>query len=119
MASPSNPTGTMLDLDALRQLQAAVDARKGALLVDEIYHGLTYGVDAPTALALSDPQSSLFVINSFSKYFNMTGWRLGWLVAPECHMEALDRLAQNFSGSADSGPVCRAGSVFRHQHCLV
>ncbi|MEZ5510957.1 MAG: pyridoxal phosphate-dependent aminotransferase [Gammaproteobacteria bacterium] len=96
VASPSNPTGTLLDLAALQALHAAVDARKGALLVDEIYHGLTYGVDAPTALALSDPQSSLFVINSFSKYFNMTGWRLGWLVAPECHMEALDRLAQNF-----------------------
>lgn len=96
VASPSNPTGTLLDLDALQQLHAAVDARDGALLVDEIYHGLTYGLDAPTALALPDPQASLFVINSFSKYFNMTGWRLGWLVAPECHVEALDRLAQNF-----------------------
>lgn len=96
VASPSNPTGTLLNLASLQALHAAVDARKGALLVDEIYHGLTYGVDAPTALALPDPQSSLFVINSFSKYFNMTGWRLGWLVAPECHVEALDRLAQNF-----------------------
>ncbi len=96
VASPSNPTGTLLSLEELTALKAEVDARDGVLLVDEIYHGLTYGLDAATALALPDPQSSLFVINSFSKYFNMTGWRLGWLVAPECHIEALDRLAQNF-----------------------
>lgn len=96
VASPSNPTGTLLALDELAAIKAEVDARDGALLVDEIYHGLTYGLDAATALALPDPQDSLFVINSFSKYFNMTGWRLGWLVAPECHIEALDRMAQNF-----------------------
>lgn len=96
VASPSNPTGTLLGLEELSAIHQVVDARGGALLVDEIYHGLTYGMDAETALALPDPNDSLFVINSFSKYFNMTGWRLGWLVAPECHVEALDRLAQNF-----------------------
>lgn len=96
VASPSNPTGTLLSRDALAAIHQAVDAKEGALLVDEIYHGLTYGMDAATALALPDTRDSLFVINSFSKYFNMTGWRLGWLVAPACHVEALDRLAQNF-----------------------
>lgn len=96
VASPSNPTGTLLALDQLAQIHQVVDQQQGALLVDEIYHGLTYGVDAATALALPDENASLFVINSFSKYFNMTGWRLGWLVAPECHIEALDRMAQNF-----------------------
>ena len=96
VASPSNPTGTLLSLVALGAIQAEVDARGGALLVDEIYHGLTYGLDAETALALPDPNASLFVVNSFSKYFNMTGWRLGWLVAPEAYIEPLDRMAQNF-----------------------
>lgn len=96
VASPSNPTGTLLSLNELRAIQGEVDARGGALIVDEIYHGLTYGLEAATALALEDAGDSLFVVNSFSKYFNMTGWRLGWLVAPACHVEALDRLAQNF-----------------------
>lgn len=95
-ASPSNPTGTLLSLEELGAIQAEVDAKGGALLVDEIYHGLTYGLDAETALALPDPNASLFVVNSFSKYFNMTGWRLGWLVAPEAYIEPLDRMAQNF-----------------------
>lgn len=96
VASPSNPTGTLLSLTELGAIQAEVDARGGALLVDEIYHGLTYGLEAETALALPDLNDSLFVINSFSKYFNMTGWRLGWLVAPERYIEPLDRMAQNF-----------------------
>lgn len=96
VASPSNPTGTLLSLAELGAIQAEVDSRSGALLVDEIYHGLTYGLEAETALALPDRSNSLFVINSFSKYFNMTGWRLGWLVAPERYVEPLDRMAQNF-----------------------
>ncbi len=92
VATPANPTGTLLSLDALRALHRVALDRGGMLIVDEIYHGLTYGCDAPTALAVSD---ELFVINSFSKYFGMTGWRLGWLVAPERFVPALDRLAQN------------------------
>lgn len=92
VASPANPTGTMLSFDQLRDLHGAVSRRGGALIVDEIYHGLTYGCEAPTALAVSD---EVFVINSFSKYFGMTGWRLGWLVAPDRFVPALDRLAQN------------------------
>ena len=91
-ASPSNPTGTLLADSELAALCDVTRAHGGALIVDEIYHGLTYGVDAPTALAQGD---DLFVINSFSKWFGMTGWRLGWLVAPEAYVDAVDRLAQN------------------------
>ena len=92
VASPSNPTGTVLSPDALCAAHREVRARGGALIVDEIYQGLVYDLHPATALACSD---ELFVINSFSKYFGMTGWRLGWVVAPLGYMEALDRLAQN------------------------
>jgi aspartate/methionine/tyrosine aminotransferase len=92
IASPSNPTGTTVAWDELRSIAGAVAARGGALIVDEIYLGLSYAGQARTALALSDEIS---VINSFSKYFNMTGWRLGWLVAPERHVRDIEKLAQN------------------------
>ncbi|WP_315383605.1 pyridoxal phosphate-dependent aminotransferase [Microvirgula aerodenitrificans] len=92
IASPANPTGTLITPDALADLHRAVAARAGTLIVDEIYHGLTYGCDAPTALAQSD---DIFVINSFSKYFQMTGWRLGWLVVPDAYIAATERLMQN------------------------
>lgn len=92
IASPANPTGTMLDHDTMADLARAVASRGGSLLVDEIYHGLTYGIDAQSALSISE---DIFVINSFSKYFGMTGWRLGWLVAPERHAREIEKLAQN------------------------
>ncbi|MCP5142074.1 MAG: pyridoxal phosphate-dependent aminotransferase [Gammaproteobacteria bacterium] len=92
VASPSNPTGTVLGRAQLAALYERVAERGGSLIVDEIYHGLVYGEHPPTALAVSD---EIFVINSFSKFFGMTGWRLGWLVAPERYVPALDRLAQN------------------------
>ncbi|MCM2306110.1 MAG: pyridoxal phosphate-dependent aminotransferase [Sulfuritalea sp.] len=92
VASPANPTGTLLDAATLASLANAVAVRGGTLLVDEIYHGLTYGTDAESALAISD---EVFVINSFSKYFGMTGWRLGWLVAPQRHVREIEKLAQN------------------------
>jgi aspartate/methionine/tyrosine aminotransferase len=92
IASPANPTGTLIDAAALADIAAAVREQNGALIVDEIYHGLTYDGDARTALALGD---DVFVINSFSKYYGMTGWRLGWMVAPEACIPAIDRLAQN------------------------
>ena len=92
VASPSNPTGTLLDTDTLREYFATATENDGSLIVDEIYHGLTYGPPAQTALAISD---ELFVINSFSKYFGMTGWRLGWLVAPRDVVPEIDKLAQN------------------------
>ena len=92
LASPSNPTGTLVSQDSLQAMQGVVEARGGRLIVDEIYHGLIYGGDSHSALAVSD---QLFVINSFSKYFCMTGMRLGWLVAPEAYLRDIDKLAQN------------------------
>ena len=92
VASPSNPTGTLLGEQTLRDYHAITGAQGGSLIVDEIYHGLVYDGQAATALAVSE---DIFVINSFSKYFGMTGWRLGWLVAPHAHVSAIDKLAQN------------------------
>jgi aspartate/methionine/tyrosine aminotransferase len=92
VASPSNPTGTLISQNAMADLSACVAERGGTLLVDEIYHGLTYGYEARTALSLSD---EVFVINSFSKYFGMTGWRLGWLVVPPRYVREIEKLAQN------------------------
>jgi len=92
VASPANPTGTALSLPQLAALSAEVRARNGYLLVDEIYHGLVYEGDAPSVLEV-DPDA--FVVNSFSKYFGMTGWRLGWLVAPEAAVKEMEKLAQN------------------------
>ncbi|GAB2790113.1 pyridoxal phosphate-dependent aminotransferase [Halomonas shantousis] len=92
LATPSNPTGHMLDAAALADVAEAVRLRDGYLLVDEIYQGLTYDL-APVSVAAVAPEA--FVVNSFSKYFGMTGWRLGWLVAPEAAIEPLTRLAQN------------------------
>jgi aspartate/methionine/tyrosine aminotransferase len=92
VASPANPTGTLIDPSELARLRQAVASRGGTLIVDEIYHGLTYGLDAPTALALDE---DVIVINSFSKYFGMTGWRLGWLVVPPHLLRAVEKLAQN------------------------
>lgn len=97
VASPANPTGTVLSRDDLAGLSAALRVRGGHLVVDEIYHGLTYGMDAPSVLEVDD---DAFVLNSFSKYFGMTGWRLGWLVAPEAAIAPLERLAQNLYISA-------------------
>ena len=92
VASPSNPTGTLLGEQTLRDYHAITGAQGGSLIVDEIYHGLVYDGQAATALAVSE---DIFVINSFSKYFGMTGWRLGWLVAPHAQVSAIDKLAQN------------------------
>jgi aspartate/methionine/tyrosine aminotransferase len=92
VASPANPTGTLIPGVELERLAAVVGKRGGVLLVDEIYHGLTYGSEPRTALDLGD---HVFVINSFSKYFGMTGWRLGWLVAPPEYVRDLEKLAQN------------------------
>ncbi|MEZ5543073.1 MAG: pyridoxal phosphate-dependent aminotransferase [Pseudomonadota bacterium] len=92
VASPSNPTGSLLDSDTLRAYLDIAQAQGGCLIVDEIYHGLVYDDAAVTALAVS---GDIVVINSFSKYFGMTGWRLGWLVAPRMLVPALDKLAQN------------------------
>ena len=92
VASPANPTGTALSREELTALSAEVRSRGGHLLVDEIYHGLVYEGTAPSILEV-DPEA--FVVNSFSKYFGMTGWRLGWLVAPEAAVAEMEKLAQN------------------------
>ncbi|MDR1994923.1 pyridoxal phosphate-dependent aminotransferase [Azonexus sp.] len=105
VASPANPTGTLLPQDEIARLAEVCRTRGGHFLVDEIYHGLTYEADAPStrdtapgsagdisACAISD---DIWVINSFSKYFQMTGWRLGWLVMPKAYVRDIEKLAQN------------------------
>ena len=92
VASPANPTGTALSAEELAALSLEVRSRNGYLVVDEIYHGLGYDAPTPSILAV-DPDA--FVINSFSKYFGMTGWRLGWLVAPEVAVVEMEKLSQN------------------------
>ena len=92
VASPANPTGTLVAPEETHAMAEVVRANGGTLLVDEIYHGLTYGLDARTA---AEEGEDVFVVNSFSKYFQMTGWRLGWLVAPARLVRTLETLAQN------------------------
>lgn len=92
VASPANPTGTMLDRPALAALADACHAQDAALISDEIYHGIDYDRTAVSALQITD---QAYVINSFSKYFSMTGWRVGWMVVPADHVRQVERLAQN------------------------
>ena len=92
VASPANPTGTMLDRTALGALYEATAAQGAAFISDEIYHGIEYEAKAVSALEITD---DAYVINSFSKYFSMTGWRVGWMVVPEDHVRLIERLAQN------------------------
>lgn len=93
LASPSNPTGTSIAPDELRRIHEVVSQRGGVTLIDEIYLGLSHDAQyGQTALALDD---QIISINSFSKYFNMTGWRLGWMVVPEKLVPVIERLAQN------------------------
>ncbi|MEM7598305.1 MAG: aminotransferase class I/II-fold pyridoxal phosphate-dependent enzyme [Pseudomonadota bacterium] len=92
VASPANPTGTMLDRAAMTALIEATHEAGAAFISDEIYHGIEYEAKAVTALEISD---ETYVINSFSKYFSMTGWRIGWMVVPEDHIRTVERLAQN------------------------
>ena len=114
VATPSNPTGTVVERDEMARIHETVKARGGHLIVDEIYHGLVYGMDGYSALELAD---DLFVINSFSKYFGMTGWRLGWVVAPEAYVDSLDTLAQNLFLSCTSISQYAALEAFS-PHCL-
>ncbi len=93
VASPANPTGTLLSQDEIIALQQTVSARDGVLIVDEIYQGLNYGIEASSALSRLD---DVFVVNSFSKYFGMTGWRLGWMVVPHAYVREIEKLAQHF-----------------------
>jgi len=99
LASPSNPTGTSILPDELARTLDVVRRHRGFALVDEIYQGLSYGAAPQTALSQGE---DVIVINSFSKYFNMTGWRLGWLVVPPAMLPAIEKLAQNFFICASS-----------------
>jgi len=92
VASPANPSGTMLGHDQMRALIEAAAGQGASFISDEIYHGIEYEAKAVSALAISD---EVYVINSFSKYFSMTGWRVGWMVVPEDHVRGIERLAQN------------------------
>ena len=92
VATPANPTGTLVPHGEIEGLARLAREKHGTLLVDEIYHGLTYGVDPPTAAACGE---DVLVVNSFSKYFQMTGWRLGWLLAPPGLIRTIETLAQN------------------------
>jgi aspartate/methionine/tyrosine aminotransferase len=94
VASPANPTGTLLTQAEIGALADVCREKQGHFLVDEIYHGLTYEIDAPTACSTGD---AIWVINSFSKYFQMTGWRLGWMVIPEAYVRDVEKLAQNLT----------------------
>ena len=97
VASPGNPTGTLLSLPEIKQLAETCRELEGHFLVDEIYHGLTYPSEAEPAVAPSACAAGddIWIINSFSKYFQMTGWRLGWMVIPEPYIRDIEKLAQN------------------------
>ena len=112
VASPSNPTGSMLDAPAMAGLAAWCDAHKVRLVSDEIYHGITYGMREATALAHT---RDAVTINSFSKYFAMTGWRLGWMVMPDDLRDGVGRLAQNLFISPPALPQYAALEAFECQ----
>lgn len=109
LASPANPTGTVLGEQDLSALLSWARDRGVWVVLDEIYHGITYDTAAPTGLAFSD---EVVVINSFSKYFSMTGWRLGWIVAPEVLLGPLERLGQNLAISAPTLSQLAAVAAF-------
>lgn len=109
VASPSNPTGSMMPPDEFAALAAYCHGNGIRLISDEIYHGITYGMTAATA---AGPGSSAIVVNSFSKYFSMTGWRLGWLVVPPDLLRAVECLAQNLFISPPSLSQHAAVAVF-------
>ncbi len=109
LASPANPTGTMIPTDELTAIYHVAQARGGVLIVDEIYHGLVYGTKAGSALHCG---ADIFVINSFSKYYGMTGWRLGWLVAPDGYLRSIDKLAQNIFLAASTPAQYAALAAF-------
>ena len=113
LASPSNPTGTMLLPAELEALVGWCEGHGVRLICDEIYHGITYDQPAHSALEFGD---SMVVVNSFSKYFSMTGWRLGWLVAPDDLVVNLERLAQNFMISAPTLSQLAASAAFDCHH---
>ncbi len=115
VASPANPTGSALSLEELRALAAKARALNCALVSDEIYHGLSYGAPTPSALAVDD---DVIVVNSFSKYWAMTGWRVGWIVAPEALIAPIERLAQNLTiGPPTPSQIAAAAALDADDEC--
>ncbi|MGV6810640.1 MAG: pyridoxal phosphate-dependent aminotransferase [Brevirhabdus sp.] len=116
VASPANPSGTMLDRDALGALIGAAQEAGTSFVSDEIYHGIAYEGRAVSALEISD---DVCVINSFSKYFSMTGWRVGWMVVPDEQVRIVERLAQNmFICPSHAGQVAALGALQGHDELL-
>src|SRR5262245_54100125 len=109
VGSPANPTGTMMSREALTSLMRAADSAGICFISDEIYHGLDYAFPAVTAAALSP---DALVINSFSKYFCMTGWRVGWMVVPDVLVRPIERLQQNLSISVPTLSQIAAEAAF-------
>ena len=109
IGSPSNPTGTLVDSKVLQQIASFIQEKQGVLIVDEIYQGLVYGANPVTALGLP---GEVVVVNSFSKYFCMTGWRLGWVVLPPKAVRGFEKLAQHLFISAPSAAQYAALAAF-------
>src|SRR5687768_11583267 len=109
LGSPSNPTGTLISKPTLQSIAAFIAQRGGVLMVDEIYQGLVYGIEPWTAFGLP---GEVVLINSFSKYFCMTGWRLGWVVLPETALRGFEKLAQHLFISAPAAAQYAAVSAF-------
>jgi len=109
IASPANPTGTMMDADALARLIAVAEAEGIKVISDEIYHGLDYAFAAETAANVSE---QAMVINSFSKYYCMTGWRIGWMVVPDALVRPIERLQQNLAISVPTIAQIAAEAAF-------
>lgn len=111
LASPSNPTGTLINDHELRRIVDTVAQLNGFIIMDEIYHGLVYGQEAASILQYSQ---QAFVINSFSKYYGMTGWRVGWCVVPEAYLQSVNNLAQNIFLAAPTPSQYAALAVFEN-----
>ncbi len=109
LGTPANPSGTLVPQEELRRIAGFVAARGGVLIVDEIYQGLVYGQEPTTAIGLP---GDIVLVNSFSKYFCMTGWRLGWIVLPQAHMRAFEKLAQHLFICAPSAAQYAALAAF-------
>ncbi|MEM7139888.1 MAG: aminotransferase class I/II-fold pyridoxal phosphate-dependent enzyme [Actinomycetota bacterium] len=115
LSSPANPTGTMLDAERMDEVCAWCREHGVWFVSDEIYHGISYGESAPTALQFD---RDAIVVNSFSKYFSMTGWRLGWMVAPDALRTALTRIGQNVTISAPTlSQLAAVGAFDAHEEC--
>ena len=109
LGSPSNPTGTLIERAELTRIAEFIAGRGGVLVVDEIYQGLVYGSEPWTAAGLP---GDVIIVNSFSKYFCMTGWRLGWVVLPECDVRGFEKLAQHLFISAPTAAQFAACAAF-------